>query len=794
MKLTTLFFFCLLSMGHCMFSADINPGLLVNRWDAYWITHPSANTTDYSVYHFRKEIELEAIPEKFIIHVSADNRYRLYVNRRSVSIGPSRWDLAHWRFESVDIAPFLQRGKNVIAAVVWNFGDFKPVAQLSWQTGFILQGNTEQEALLNTDESWKVIRNEAYEPIPVTPETIRQYIAVGPCEKINGAQYPWGWLKAEYSTELWERPKLIDRGKPRGWHNPNTCWMLTPRQIPPLQESLQRSAIIRRADGVEVHDGFLTGQKPLVIPANTKASILLDNTVLTTAYPEFLLSGGKETTLKLSYAEAMMTPDLLKVHRDKIEDLILRGYYDMWHLDGGDNRFYVPLWFRTYRYVQIDIETADDPLTIHDFYCFFTAYPFEEKASFASSDESLQQIWDVGWRTARLCAGETYFDCPYYEQLQYVGDTRIQALISLYVSGDDRLMRKAIQLFNDSRTPDGLTSSRYPTNLPQVIPPYSLFWVSMVYDYWTHRDDDDFIKSFLIGIEGVLDWYERRIDDTGMLGPMEHWNFVDWPDEWAWDVVEDIGGVPPGADDGNSSVITFQYIYVLKQAVQLFDAYGKTQVADHYRSLIATLKTAVARLCWDEGRQLYADTPEKNRFSQQGNITAVLIDLAPEGKEADFLWRVIHDTSLTQNTFYYQFYTFRALKKVGLADKYLELLQPWRDMLDLGLTTFAERPEPTRSDCHAWSASPNYDLLATVAGIEPASPGFRTVVIKPAFGHLEWIRATVPHPAGEIRVDLKRRGSRFLEGQVELPDQVTGTIIWQGNIMPLKSGIQHIRF
>ena len=454
----------------------------------------------------------------------------------------------------------------------------------------------------------------------------------------------------------------------------------------------------------------------------------------------------------------------------------------------------MPLWFRTYRYLQIDIETNDDPLTIHEFYSFFTAYPFEQNASFESSDPSLQQVWDVGWRTARLCAGETYFDCPYYEQLQYVGDTRIQALISLYVSGDDRLMRKAIQLFDDSRRPDGLTSSRYPTNLPQIIPPYSLFWISMIHDYWMFRQDDDFVSSFLLGIQGVLHWYEQRIDDTGMLGPMAHWNFVDWPDEWAWDSVADIGGVPPGAENGHSSVITFQYIYVLQQAVELLENYGKTRVADHYRELGALLKKAVRTHCWDHDRQLYADTPQKNSYSQQGNVTAVLVDMAPEGEEADFLWRVINDTSLTQNTFYYQFYTFQALKKVGLADQYLELLQPWRDMLDIGLTTFAERPEPTRSDCHAWSASPNYDLLATVAGIEPASPGFKTVSIEPAFGHLGWIRASLPHPAGEIKVDLRKRGTRHLEGQVQLPENITGTLTWQGRTIPVESGIQQIRF
>jgi hypothetical protein len=89
-------------------------------------------------------------------------------------------------------------------------------------------------------------------------------------------------------------------------------------------------------------------------------------------------------------------------------------------------------------------------------------------------------------------------DCPYYEQMQYIGDTRIQALISLYVSGDDRLMRNAIEQFDDSRIPEGLTFSRYPSNIIQLYPGFSLFWVAMVHDYHRHRPDSTFTQRFLL--------------------------------------------------------------------------------------------------------------------------------------------------------------------------------------------------------------------------------------------------------------------------------------------------------
>ena len=72
-----------------------------------------------------------------------------------------------------------------------------------------------------------------------------------------------------------------------------------------------------------------------------------------------------------------------------------------------------------------------------------------------------------------------------------------------------------------------------------------------------------------------------------------------------------------------------------------------------------------------------------------------------------------------------------------MADRYLDLLQPWREMLAKGLTTTPESEDPTRSDTHAWSAHPAFDLATLVAGIRPASPGFETVQIGPALGSLQ---------------------------------------------------------
>jgi alpha-L-rhamnosidase len=766
----------------------INPLLLNKHWKAQWITHPSASLVDYGVFHFRKTFELKGKPDEFIINISADNRYRLFVNGNAVCFGPERADLEHWRYESIDIAPLLKSGRNVLAAVVWNFGELKPWAQFSIKTAFIVQGNSPVEEIINTNTSWKVIKDQAYTPAPASSrETSGQFVVVGPCDKVDAALYPWNWETNGYDDNSWLTPRTLDGAHPRGVGT-DINWELTPRRIPMMELTHQLFPTVRRTSGDKVPDGFLSGKTTWTILTGKKTTVLFDQANLTTGYPELLVSGGKGSAIKLTYSESLFDSIGSKGNRNDIEGKSIIGYSDYFLPDGKQDRIFRPLWFRTWRYLQMEIETKEDPLVIKSFSSEFSAYPLKDNAVFDSDQPDLKKIWNVGWRTARLCANETYFDCPYYEQLQYVGDTRIQALISLYVSGDDRLVRNAIMNLNESQFYEGLTRSRYPSANPQIIPPFSLYWVDMVNDYWTLRDDPEFIKGFLPGIENVLGWFTKRIDPkTGLLGKVEYWNFVDWAVEWAWNNEKGIGGVPTGGmNDGNSSILSMQFAYAAQKASELFKFYGQTEQAEKYAKIAGALTKAVYERCWDESHGYFADTPMKKEFSMHAQIFAVLTNTIPEKDQKAFVQRFMNDKSLIQPTMYFRFYLTQALKKTGLADKYLETLGLWHEMLDKGLTTFAENPDPARSDCHAWSASPDYDFLATVAGIRPSSPGFKTVEIEPALGKLTYIKGQLPHPAGMIIFDLKRNGNDGISGEITLPEGLTGIFRWNGKEIDLK--------
>jgi hypothetical protein len=755
---------------------------VVPAWTARWISVPGAPAFDYGVYHFRRTFELKERPAAFLVHVTADNRYQLFANGERVSWGPARGDLFHWRYETVDLAPHLRAGRNVLAAVVWNFGVHAPQAQVTYQTGFLLQVVGEQEKALSTDRNWKAIRNQAYQPVPIVPAEIHyQYYVAGPGDRVEAAAYPWGWEQPDFDDSKWESAEQGPVGSARDAIDAPSRWMLVPRSIPAMEEQPTRFARVRRASGVTLPDAFPRTAVPLVIAARSKASVLLDQDHLTTAYPALTVSGGRGATITLRYAEALLEPGAKrKGNRDDVEGKELRGARDVFVADGGARRTFRPLWWRTYRYVQLDVETAEDPVTVEDLAAVSTSYPFTARARLDTGTPELDRILEVGWRTARLCAHESYMDCPYYEQLQYAGDTRIQALVSLYMTGDGRLVRNAISQLDDSRTSEGLTQSRAPTRLQQYIPPFSLWWVGMVHDYWRYQDDPAFVRRMLPGVRSVLAFFADRQSADGSLGPLPWWNFVDWARAWP-------RGVPP-ALEGASAPLDLQLLLAYGYAADLEQDTGSPARAGELRAAAARLRATIRARYWDDARGLFADTPARTRFSQHANVLAVLAGVV-EGPAARVVMdRVLSDASLVPCSIYFRHYLHAALNRTGQGDRYLELLSPWRQMLAEGLTTWAETNEPdVRSDCHAWGASPNFELFRTVLGIDSAAPGFRRVVVRPFLGHLTRAAGAIPHPRGEVSVSLTLIAGK-LEAEVDLPAGVEGDFVWGEVRRPLASG------
>jgi alpha-L-rhamnosidase len=767
------------------------------EWKASWITHPTAPLREPIVLHFRRTFDLPSVPASYLVRVSADNRFILFVNGKRVGDGPARGDLTHWRYERFDLAPYLRAGANLITATVWNFGVYAPIAQMSDRTAFLLESEATGDAGISTPTNWQVVIEPGQTPLPRSTLSYITYYASGPGEQLDASQYDWNWNAPSSTGSNWLKPgdPMRDSAFP-GTNRAHSAdatgdnpWGLVPDYLPHMEYSPTLTGEIMRVDGAADQAAFRPFPgAPVTVPARSHIHLILDRKALTTAYPQLTVSGGKGARVKLTYSEALYDKKKQKGDRDAVDGRTALGLNDSFLPDGGQHRTFEPLWWRTWRYVDVETTTADAPLTLESLKAQFTAYPFEERAKLQTGQADLDKIWEISWRTARLDAHETYMDTPYYEQLQYIGDTRIQALISYTVGGDDRLARQALEAFNESRIPEGITRSRYPSSLPQNIPTFSLLWIGMLHDWWMYRPDPTPVKESIEGTRSVLNWYSQYEQPDGLLRKTPWWSFVDW-------IIK--GELSSYGKNGESCLTTLEYLGALEQAADLEQAFGDAHIAAQHRDRAAHVRSGLLSQCWSSDRKLLADNPDRNAFSEQANILGVLYDVVPKQQQGDVLRLMLPiqpgDTpGGTQSaSLYFRFYLARALDHARMADEYLKSLDAWRALLPLHFSTWPEQPGETRSDSHAWTAHPIYDLLTLVAGIEPASAGFQTVRIAPHMGNLPSLTASYPHPEGMIEVKYDRHGDG-LDGTITLPGQLSGEFVFDGKSQPLHPGVNHI--
>lgn len=781
-------FICSFGLLHAQ---EINPDILAESWHAKWIDVPHTNPHGYGIYHFRKKFVLDEKPANFIIHVSADNRYKLFVNGQLVSIGPAKGDLYHWNFETLDIAPYLKKDSNIIAAVAWNFGEGKPVWQASFRTGFILQGDTKAEEILNTDDSWKCIDDSAYSAL--RPQLTYVYYAAGATEKVDMNKYPADWEELNFDDSKWINARELFNGIPKYANNWSSSWMLVPRQIPLMELTPQRLHSIRRQTNVNAGNNFLEGNHPIQVAPNTTSHLLLDQQFLTNAFPVLKFSKGKDADIQLTYAEALYLdePDnkdwrsqMQKGDRNVIEGKHIVGVKDEIISNGMEQQTFTSLSFRTYRYIAIDITTKNEALTLNEFYGVFTGYPFTMKATFSTSDTLLKKILEVGWRTARLDAYETYMDCPYYEQLQYIGDTRIQALVSLYNSGDDRLMRNAIEQIANSTLAEGITESRFPHNIHQEIPTFSLIYISMLQDYFMYHGDSNFIKDKLRISRQVLSFFHQLQQNDGSLVHVPYWDFTDWVEAPGWE-----SGVGPKGDDGCSAILDLQLLMAYQSAYNLEKSIGMNEYAMQYAAQINLLKKTIREKYWDDKKKIFADTKDRKYFSQHSNALAIITGVVTGEKAHQLGKKLLNDTTLAKASVYFRYYLYQALAKAGFGNDYLNWLGIWKENLDMGLTTWAEMDDVnrSRSDCHAWGSSPNIELYRIVLGIDSDAPGFSKVKIEPHLGVLTNVSGSMPHPDGMISTSYSFQKNKW-HISISLPSEISGKLSWKGKEYPLNAG------
>lgn len=731
---------------------------------ASWIWTQNAEPTDYAVCRFRTLLRLSEA-QTLRLSVSADSRYLLYWNGRLLGRGPARSDLRHYVYETYTVEADAET--HTLAAVVQSYrGAASPIAEMHDQGAFLLEACDAAGKVVcatgteSFGDGWRVQKDTAYRPSPVTMQD--GYYGIGASETVDGTRIPHGWEQPGFADAHWEMPAVLSKAyafeRSSDMADPGGRWRLMPRDIPPLRE-----------DAAAFADWPGTPLAPVTVPAQSRRTIIVNVGEYALGYPVVTLEGGRGASVEIMYAEAL-TKNGHKGVRDSQDGTEVIGFADL-YLPGGGRETYSPLHWRAFRFLRLSVQTEAEPLTVWDFSCLLTGYPWKRRSEFTVTQgpDLLPTVLDTDFRTLERCTAETFMDCPYYEQLQYVGDTRLQALLSYVTTGDTRLGARAVRLFDWSRLPEGLTQSRYPSRVEQIIPPFSLIWVLMVEDLWRYAPEEAAtVKECLPGCRGVLEWFGRHLTADGVLrGGLPWWNFVDWSDGFP-------GGVPaPEAAGQPSATISLQYLAAVQAFVRLQRSMGDTRAADFWQAEADRLSAAILRMFWDAGAERLREGPGTEWGStQHAQAWGILTGVTPVDAW-DSVCRGLHtDDSLTKTTYYQTFYVIEALAKAGQLEQFWDhWLAPWRQALALHLSTWPEKPEPTRSDCHAWSAWPTYAFLTHILGVRPTAPGFASHEIVPQHvAGWDTLSGTVATPQGLLAVTIDwTSGEAVIESRLKAP-------------------------
>jgi len=738
----------------------------------------------YEVRRFRRTFELATVKDASLkIAVSADSRYILYCNGQIISRGPAKGDVRHHFYSVADLTPHLKPGGNVLAALVMDFSKIKcyppelgaPCWSITHSGGFLLEGTVEGKECIDvsTDSQWKVQVDQAF---AFHNEGCPHGGFVGYFERFNTALEPAGWTTPDFDDSGWvPATKLYHAVRLEDYRDAPSPYGLLESIIPPLTESEPRrfeSIFLPGGGEAPAEWQKWLGGTPVTIPANSRVEMMLDAGALQSGFPMIAASGGKNSKIRIMYSEGLRLPwsvedanilgrgiDTSNVSCMNSSEKAgwtldrrgsIAGWFDEVTLSGGETP-YEPFHWRTFQFVKLTVETAGEPLTLKPLTYRFTSYPFQKNYDFQCSDAFFKPLEKISWHTFQLCTHETFEDCPYYEQMQYSGDSQITSLLALSATGDARLTKQALYQFAWSLRAEGITECRYPATLPVVIPSWSLHFILLMADYFDYTADAATIRDLLPCVRSILDWFARHKDETGLPAKLPHWNTVDWSPRWD-------RGQPPGWDRGPTCIISSQYLRALRMAAKLEKAAGRK---NNYTEEADGVAEKINMLFWNEQRGLYEDCPGGPDASQYGNAWAIHSGAASPEKAKRAVGAIFENKELDPASFFGIYFIVRALEDCGEYRRFPQLLGRWKEMIDGGFSTWAEDITYWRSLCHAWSAFPLIEFLRGVLGVKPGSPGFGEILIQPQPLHLKSATGSVPTPHGKVFSDWNITNGKF---------------------------------
>ncbi|MFA6815888.1 MAG: hypothetical protein WCS73_06295 [Lentisphaeria bacterium] len=613
----------------------------------YWFRTGSETQAPY-VAVFRNHFILKK-SSRFKLSFSADERCQLFLNGKRIIDGPERGDIYHWYLQNYETN--LPAGEYCLVARVLCFGQkITAYGQQSIQHGLYAKS-----ALLNDHWEYQLLKDCKFKA------SFPDWGTFPSCEISSG--YNWDILKGRGGE--W---KLAEK-------------YLDPRTLHPPDLPLMR---------YEPETNYQIIRQP------NKLLVIFNDYVC--VWPEFVFFGSG--TVRIRWAETLYEDENydslhlkgMKGNRNEFVDKHFIGEGNLFELAEGKKCQWVDYWWKAGRYLKIDF---DGDCQVEQMNFFNTGYPYQCKIDLKNPDPRVEGLLKMSYRTLQSCSYETYMDCPYYEQLMYIGDTRIEALCTYMITDDRRLVKKALRTLARSQRPDGMISSQWPTKGKQEIPSFALLYILMLHDFIQWNDDTQVIRELLPVGRRIIAYFCRYLNAENLLEQVPGWNFIDWVEGWQ-------NGVPPKCENGSGCSLNWFFVLALQSIAKLEKHFNNLESSKEYSDMALKSEKSIRQIYYNPDSRLFAEDKEQQNYSEHAQILALLATDCTEVISG------LRSGMLNQCGIYFSFYYQEACLRHGFDQLFEKRLEKYYALLDTGLKTIPEEFENPRSDCHAWGAYPLY--------------------------------------------------------------------------------------
>ncbi|TJY67952.1 alpha-rhamnosidase [Sphingobacterium alkalisoli] len=375
--------------------------------------------------------------------------------------------------------------------------------------------------------------------------------------------------------------------------------------------------------------------------------------------------------------------------------------------------------------------------------------PVEDRGAFKSSDEELNNIWEVAKYTMELTSREFYIDGIKRDRWIWSGDAYQSYAMNYYLGFDSETVKRTILALRGKEP----TMSHINT-----IMDYTFYWFLSIYDYYQYTGDKEFIEAVYPRMQSLMEFcLARRNKDGLMEGLSGDWVFIDWAD-----------GLSKKGEVSFEQLLLCRSLETMALCANLLQQQDDQVFYDKEAKL---LKTKLFDYYWNPTKQAFVHSringKQTENVTRYTNMFAVFFDyLSNEQQQAVKTNVLLNDRVQKIMTPYMRYYELESLCAMGEKDYVMqEMKSYWGGMLKLGATTFWEEFNPAKSGaehytmygrefgkslCHSWGASPIYLLGKYYLGVKPTSAGYQTYEIDPYLASLQWMEGKVPTPAGEI--------------------------------------------